>query len=1284
MSEKKNNRKTINSLKLFQDIIIKNDDDISEEPINKKKEMISYKNLQNLDLTTYDYIFLDRQLCNTTIQDFSSFNELIKEIKNKYKPDLLNSHNIQKIKSEGKFSLNKYNITKLICFHDKKVKNLEMSINSKYILTNDIKFQNVHFFASKSIFKGKHCFEIEILKSNTSSIFFGLLNINCFEIFKKEYCKSKNNEFNLKSNYNLLNNFEQFKLESPIFINKNNNIYHHYISYGDIFGLCFDLSKKLLYLYLNGEIINTYILNLEINQNISFVPVISLGKYTEILFNPGENLKYAENYKKIGFIPLDKNDKNNYEISQLMNITNEYLNILINNGKSIINNKNITYSDINQIYHNIFDFLGNISFQHSYIIHNCLINNILIKNDNNNDDLELYYICIKYILNSVKDQKTLLKNIILNLIESIHLNLKLGNIQFKKSFELLVYLFSKKDIINIISQFPKNIIKCVFSEIFISLNFQEDIFNKINLDFIIKQESSSNKKQEDKDKIFKDLVTNFDTFSNYLISSQDEYYKLNIHETFSKLVKILLINGIESKENENMLNNNIIKYLNEFLVKKKEEICKTLILEKSYNDISEILKTFFIPGMHLFNIEYNKGKKEENNKISFSIKNYINDIENEKLGGTMKTLNEQYIKEMNDFEEIRNMKINNYNNVFLNMFIDFFLKGSNYLWDNINGLITKYEYYSKDKFINCINKESSEVIYYKFKNFIDYKLYYPNLEEITIFVTFLNNFLSFFLDELYPKKLIYFIPEFLVYGFGRIITFLKNILLKISFKSEILDYYLSLNNNNNTYKAYFTEIETRKKNLESLCKKGLKQYITFLVKIISDKNIKKVSFKSDIFNNLQNLIRNEEYFTDQELFHIFDFASEIHNNPDYLIIIHEFMKIFENKIIKNNNNGQIVFNSLGNRLYNLCKTKENTNILRIVLILLYNYINSGLSKLEESFAEYKFKPRTNTRNNIPNLNDNNNNDNNNGDNNINEENNEDNIQDDNFGNFLGMQLFNQLMQMQGLNRQRENRIIIVRNIIPRRNIEQLSDTEKLRILHDSLKRINSQFNKLIIFYQLSHDIKELYDFNSFENKYLNNLLVSLYNIVFSPNNINKISDNNVINSYNKLLGSILRFYNIIFNNMNKLNDENILKEISKRRNLYHLKEIGECFNKLNESKKEENKSKIINVNNLIKINNDINDAKLYNDFVLNLEKIIPEEQVIKLININTTAEKSELNIDEKNICSICADSTIDTHIIPCEHAICRNCFYQCLSGNKACPFCRVLIQGIKEDKNFKI
>ena len=1279
MSEKKNIRKTINSLKLFQDIIIKNEDDVSEDSIHKKKKMISYKNLQNLDLTTYDYIFLDRQLCNTTIQDFSSFNELINEIKKKFKPDLLNSRNIQKIKSEGKFSFNKYNITKLICLHDKKIKNLEISINSKYILTNNIKTQNVHFLASKSIFKGKHCFEIEILKQDdNSNIHFGLLNIEYIDIFKKEYCKSLISELNDKLDYKLFYNFDRFKLQSPIFINKNNNIYHHYISYGDIFGFCFDLSKKLLYLFLNGELINTYVLNLLPDPNVPFVPIISLGKYTEIIFNPGENLKYGENYKKMGFIPLDSNDNNNYEISQLKNVTNDYLNILINNGKCIINNKNMTYSDINQIYHNIFDFLGNISFQHSYIIQQCFINNILINNDNNNDDLELYYICIKYILNSVKAQKSLLKNIILNLIESIHLNLKLGNIIFKKSFDLLVYLLSKKDIINIISQFRKNTLKLIFSEIFIPINVHEDIFNKINLDFIIKQENPTNKKTEEKEKIFKDVVTNFDIFSNCLISAQKAYCNQHITEIFSKLVEILLKNGIETTENENMLNNCIIKYFKEFLTTKRQEIRHNLTLDNSFCEISELLKTFFIPGMQLFNTEYNKEKKNENNLLSFSIKYYINDIENEKIGGTMKTLDEQYVKEIPNFDEIKNMKINSYNNVFLHIFLEFFFKGSNHLWDIINKLFTHYEYFSKEKFMTCVNEQSSEIVHYKFMNFIKYKLFHPNVKELTIFVSFLINFLNFFLDELYPKKLIYFIPEYFIYIFGFIITFLKNVLLKISFKSDIIDFYLKIDNILD--KTYLTENEAEKKNLESLCKKCLKQYITFLVKIISDKNIKKVSFKCDIFNILQKSIEDEEYFTDQELFYIFDFANEIHNNPDYIIYMHEFMKIFENKII-DNVNGQNTFNSLGIRLYNLCKAKENNNILRIVLILLYSDINLSLSKLEETFAEYKFKPRTNNRDNIPNSNELRNQNNNNDDNDNSEENNRGNE----IANFIGMQIINQIMQMEmggRFNRQRNNPIIIIRNAVPRRNIEQLSDKEKLEILHDSLKRTNSQFSKLINFYQLFHNLTVLYDFNCFENKYLHNLLVSLYNIVFCPNNMNKITDNNVMNSYKKLLRNILKFYNIIFNNICNLNDENILKEIAKRRNLYHLKEIGESFFKLNEAKKEEKESKIISENNLINVNNETNDVKSYNDFVVNLEKIIPEEEVIK--NVINTSENSALKTEEKNICSICADSTIDTHILPCEHSICRNCFYQCLSGNKACPFCRVQIQGIKEDKNFKI
>ena len=59
-------------------------------------------------------------------------------------------------------------------------------------------------------------------------------------------------------------------------------------------------------------------------------------------------------------------------------------------------------------------------------------------------------------------------------------------------------------------------------------------------------------------------------------------------------------------------------------------------------------------------------------------------------------------------------------------------------------------------------------------------------------------------------------------------------------------------------------------------------------------------------------------------------------------------------------------------------------------------------------------------------------------------------------------------------------------------------------------------------------------------------------------------------------------------------------------------------------------------------------------------------------------------IIEINKCHLCSDTDIDTHLIPCDHSLCRNCLIRCLSEKKVCPFCRVEIKGIKEDPNFKI
>ena len=83
------------------------------------------------------------------------------------------------------------------------------------------------------------------------------MNIDNIEEIQKELDKSIDNKF--KNNIcEYISIYEYFKIKSPISIHKNNNFYHHYITYGDIFGICIDFDNKLLYLFWNGEIINTY------------------------------------------------------------------------------------------------------------------------------------------------------------------------------------------------------------------------------------------------------------------------------------------------------------------------------------------------------------------------------------------------------------------------------------------------------------------------------------------------------------------------------------------------------------------------------------------------------------------------------------------------------------------------------------------------------------------------------------------------------------------------------------------------------------------------------------------------------------------------------------------------------------------------------------------------------------------------------------------------------------------------------------------------------------------
>ena len=559
------------------------DKELNKSTFMLKKEMITFKKIQNLDITIYNYIFLDRRILpNIAVQDFESFTDILKEIKNKFNSKILKNNNVEVfIKNEGKFSFNNSNLTELIPFNKKDMKKIEISINSRYLNTYGIKNKIINLYSSKCFFKGKYCFEIQTLSRITPKVGIGLINISYIETFK-QILKNKK-DLNIDDDISEINMeyLSRFILKQTLFLKKNNNAYNRSISYGDIFGICYDLEQKLLLLFLNGELINTYTLKVEIGANIAFSPFISLGQSTEITFNPGENLKYKNNYKKYGFIPLDEKGQNNYELSKLKEVTDEYIDILINKGKSIINNKNISYTDINQIYHIIFDFLGNISFQHSHIVQNSFFGgflNLLFdkKGFNINDEFENFYLCLKYIINAAKDRKTIIKNIFFNLSENIHIYLRYGEIQYLLMIQNLIkfftFLISKKDIIDIVIKMPKTLRK-IFKSIFISCHICEDISIKIDSFYIIIKTNFNNDNSDN------NIIKDKDLFSPYIVVSSKKLEKsinctdilsnnnVNIISNFHKELIILLFkNGMDIQ------NKNIYNIFNNFLDKEISNI----------------------------------------------------------------------------------------------------------------------------------------------------------------------------------------------------------------------------------------------------------------------------------------------------------------------------------------------------------------------------------------------------------------------------------------------------------------------------------------------------------------------------------------------------------------------------------------------------------------------------------------------------------------------------------------------------------------------------------------
>ena len=253
-----------------------------------------------------------------------------------------------------------------------------------------------------------------------------------------------------------------------------------------------------------------------------------------------------------------------------------------------------------------------------------------------------------------------------------------------------------------------------------------------------------------------------------------------------------------------------MQYFRDFLSINKVEVFRNY----EGTELNNLFKSFFIPGMMLFNDE--KNKIENKNLISYALTKYFKENNYEKIGGTMKYIKENYIKEIQNFEEISKMKINSVNNVFLLEFLEFcfYNEGSNNFWNKLDKFVSRIEEFTEKKFFYSAKNDSFILIRQKLIKYIEYILSLPNLYDLEILANFLRNFIDFINNELYPKKLIYFFPENIIHRFINIIQLLKTILKSI-INFQINPKLVAIFDEN-----YLTEIKNKKNAIKILCKEN--------------------------------------------------------------------------------------------------------------------------------------------------------------------------------------------------------------------------------------------------------------------------------------------------------------------------------------------------------------------------------------------------------------------------------------------------------------------------------
>lgn len=682
--------------------------------------LLSLKIKQAFYYDILDDLFYNVKYNNKTIEidDYQNYKKYISNLLSKYQPNApeLDYSNIHNIKSQGKINALSYSITKM---QKNDGRNLKFYDQTLKIISGE---KYVTIIASSCVFKGRFSYEVTLTSPPNTIIIPGFTEITS-EFSKVKFCGVGNTStsygFDCKSCRKIHNNVVS-------------NYGPHFLSMGDVLGVCINLENKKPYIeyFLNGNSLGKCFENIPIGENKAYFPCITLSMKSSVIVNFGGLRDLV--YKYPNYIPIDK------PISQINNvemITERFIDILTTNGVAYIVSGELADVVLHMIFGDLFMFLSRVAFRDSYITRKKLFPFLF-------EDFEKRV----QVFDMIADYSEKKECFIYQLLEDLVYEIDFWGYQEDFSYwKKLIELFSR--LINY-----KNYNEIWFRQkdkvpFYLQLIFKPNIYNKKSFeiqlyDFFKKNEKSINEKS--------------------LSLEQGEILCREFRNKY-KIFRFKQFKGIPNLEKQSNLFKHLIKIMYERLPNnfKKEEFIRTYLFEFYTSPLKQYFFSNFMVSFYFNNIEIflDKVNKTKGYK-TFSLSKYLNkkdrlELFDESIGGSLNNVFNTHASEIKDFHTLMNQKPTKIDTLF-----DEIIYFTDLCYRIIKQKTSKFET-SFYLFHFGMKIEENELIKL-LHNFLMNNMLIFTKENAIILSKFAAFLLGYFL-YLYKKKILYFLPLHLAF-----------------------------------------------------------------------------------------------------------------------------------------------------------------------------------------------------------------------------------------------------------------------------------------------------------------------------------------------------------------------------------------------------------------------------------------------------------------------------------------------------------------------------------------